>query len=1726
MVCSFKGAVTRGIMLCLILCATGAAWADGESLAETGGYVLTSAPALAFKNVTLEQIGTQYALSGRIGGGYISSDVKGSSTLPCNRYSYTGETALRYEMQVLDGSIVKCVRIKFTQVGADVYAQAIGAAAGDNGSNYWLGMQFQEREDNGTVKNYYQAKAVDTANGGGYGIYGLQLSAYPELLYRFDFDSNADNNGGTCGSAGLNTQGTLKYTAEKKKFGTGALSLNNVDSSLYVQNSTSGIVSKEDGWTVSFWVCPNGMSNWRDACGITCGNVKYKIEKNGQNAFQMYNDQNDSTNYPSLSTVLSYDDNSSSWVNIVLVAAANDNGFDIYKNGSFVQHYNQNDGDSSVYGTKTEALMRVCAGVYGVGDDRTSSALIDEVSVYKGALNATEIAYLAANTVPFFQRIDSSCAYSLPSGAGAGSDIVISVSNTPTIDFPSDVTANGMKFMSSSGGVTFAGTKPTATLDYSGIAGEVTYPWTWSGGVSSRTGGLKLTGGAGTSESPIAFTPAGGSITFDGNGSSYYITCGYNATSTEMNITDANMYISGQFGLAVGTESVTIGGASQVEANRVVLSQGGNGRTASLTIKDSAKLTVTGTSNVNNNQASIMFGHWNGQSTFTLQGSAEFYAPDTDVLVGVTRNNHTINIEGGVFTAKGIKLATYATGSNVLNLSGGELKLGESGIGRYGSSETISVNVTGDAKISTLTDSTSVPITQAVTVSANKTLTLDGGGTITFTSLTLNSGATLVLTNGTTVAINGGTIDDSAIIRIGTDSSLNVSSADLTVGQINCDSGGSLSVASGKTLTIKNGGSISGTVRLNSGGTLTIYGDTTLSGANTLSGNLNIKTGITSITTTGTQNLSGTITIDAGATLRNSAPTSDALKYGSSGTTVNIYGTLDMGATRWTVGTASNNEIHLYEDGVITGTGDGTNGALDWYNGGTLYVHGTSTISANMRCRDNGSLNFDVASGVCTMSGELYGNRPITKTGSGTLKLAYTGSNESYNLPVLSAGTIDFAGTKAWNVNAGEHRNLNGYTHSGSGSFVMSVTQTAEEYGKGSDIVVTDIPSGLSSITINKRGGGESEDITVSEGAATLTGSGDVAIAGDATIYDITFANNSSDTKDSGNFTHTCGTGTLKYDTTPTFNNSEFDETTGVYLKHHPYIDGAHSIFNSLTDFTVVVVGTMSPTAKTMFIHFGSSSSSNPGLLIATTDTANEVVIATTTGSTVNDGPGQGVTAKIPNAATARHAFVVAKSGTTLTVYADGIKRGTFTVAEGFKLGVSSHSGMQVGSDFGGEIAKKKEYNNVDASSGAETGVINVIRVFDYAISEDQALEVTRAYPYVPQGGLYTRTISADANLSAAGAWAKDGSEETFDLPEGATVSEQFFDPSATLTVSEKSTLAVNADLHLETLTIEGSAPLSIVSDGSHAIYPTTAVINSPVTNSYGAVNLNGTTVQFNSTGALCIDCSGLDISEVFTRTTYQLTGVIDEDAERFSVILPTATSRTATLNYNSNGFYEIEVTPDREGGIDVYYKEGYWSSSEKTFKVTSNGLDSEVVFPGDTVVVDSKSSQNPMYFGSSLPVNVAAIKIAKDIRIASGNTDGLAILGGATVTVADGFTLTIQRNSHNINLGAVVLNKDGANGTGAVVLDANNGTITVSGAITGTAPIAIAENKSVTVAATGSIDNTVELKSGSTLVVNSGATVDDVVTNVAHSRVVTSELAGVTTYRVELIPGTIFSVW
>lgn len=676
-------------------------------------------------------------------------------------------------------------------------------------------------------------------------------------------------------------------------------------------------------------------------------------------------------------------------------------------------------------------------------------------------------------------------------------------------------------------------------------------------------------------------------------------------------------------------------------------------------------------------------------------------------------------------------------------------------------------------------------------------------------------------------------------------------------------------------------------------------------------------------------------------------------------------------------------------------------------------------------------------------------------------------------------------------------------------SYAILLAETREEFGKGS-VIVTGVPTGAKVIVSRPDESGSAEIVPDENGTATLTE--DVKISGAATLYDITFANNTSDTKDNGTFTYKGDAdGTLKYDTEPTFN----DAGTGVYLKHHPYIDGAHSIFNSLTDFTAVVVGQMSPSTKTEFIHFGSTKSAgNTGLLIATTENANEVVIASTTYNTVNDAAG--VTVKIPNAATARHAFVIIKSGTTFSVYADGVKRGTFNVAEGFKLGVSGHSGIQVGSDFGGTIKDAAEYTNV-AVKDSETGVVDVIRVFDYAISEAQALAVTDAYPYVPQGGLYTRTVSADANLSADRTWAKEGSESTFALPKGATVSEQFFDPSATITVADESTLVVNADLQLETLTIGGSEALTIKSDGVRAIRPTTAIINTTVTNVYGAVDFNGTTVQFSSEGALCIDCSGIDISTYYVSSTIQLTGTIDNVPSQFSVILPTATiSQTASLHYNDNGFYELIITPDHEDGSDVYYTGGYWSSdSNNTISVTNSSGNATIVFPGDTVVIPVCYAGTEAWFAANLPANVSRIRVARDFSFHAGVTD--AILGGATITVDADKKLTVNRKASGqsaVTLGSVTFSGDGTVQLGST--DDVSKELALSGGVVCNATISIPTGVTVT------------FGRDAALTVGLYDTIDEkqLTTNEAHSRVRPTTDGETKTYRVEEIPGTIFSVW
>ncbi len=308
------------------------------------------------------------------------------------------------------------------------------------------------------------------------------------------------------------------------------------------------------------------------------------------------------------------------------------------------------------------------------------------------------------------------------------------------------------------------------------ISASVTYLYK-TPSINSTTYGNTYTAGVGAQGSSVAISHNGGSVTLQG--ATYYLGESYSATATTVTFDDATAVYAD---CGVGMATYSVEGSSSITAQRLILSQGANDRTAAMVVKDSASVNVTGTSDVDSNQASIMFGHWNGPSTFTIQDSATFTAA-SQVLVGKTANNHTININGGTFTARGIKMAGYASGTNVLNLNGGLLVLGDVGITSYGST-TISVNVLVDSEIRA--SAATLPISQAVTIAADKVLsfTKDSGVSATVVTLTGMVGGTGGISVGADVTLNLGTNRPEGEISVDADGTIAVvmaSKADLPV---------------------------------------------------------------------------------------------------------------------------------------------------------------------------------------------------------------------------------------------------------------------------------------------------------------------------------------------------------------------------------------------------------------------------------------------------------------------------------------------------------------------------------------------------------------------------------------------------------------------------------------------------------------------------------------------------------------------------------------------------------------------------------------------------------------------------------------------------------------------------------------------------------------------------------------------------------------------------------
>lgn len=216
-----------------------------------------------------------------------------------------------------------------------------------------------------------------------------------------------------------------------------------------------------------------------------------------------------------------------------------------------------------------------------------------------------------------------------------------------------------------------------------------------------------------------------------------------------------------------------------------------------------------------------------------------------------------------------------------------------------------------------------------------------------------------------------------------------------------------------------DGATMSQAVTVN--GTLTSAGDSAVQNeGNVFAGVVDVLSGTLSLNAAN-QKLYGTLNVRAGATFKN-LRSADALYY-EGAATVNVWGTVDMGATRWTIG--SRNVLNLYAGAQVLGSGQGDNNgtsAWDWFEAGTVHFpedggrEGTVSFPATLRLRGV-TVTFDVANPNLSveLSGKIIGGSnnlgALTKAGAGNSRLILSGAGKAYTgATTVNKGYLDIVG--------------------------------------------------------------------------------------------------------------------------------------------------------------------------------------------------------------------------------------------------------------------------------------------------------------------------------------------------------------------------------------------------------------------------------------------------------------------------------------------------------------------------------------------------------------------------------------------------------------------------------------------------------------------------------------------------------------------------------------------
>jgi gliding motility-associated-like protein len=353
---------------------------------------------------------------------------------------------------------------------------------------------------------------------------------------------------------------------------------------------------------------------------------------------------------------------------------------------------------------------------------------------------------------------------------------------------------------------------------------------------------------------------------------------------------------------------------------------------------------------------------------FTLRDGSSSVDADVNVTsdfiyVTNTIDNATINLVDGVSFSEAVAIAAAdVTGSQTIKIA---TTLATQTVSTSAAS-TLNENLTLDLSSANgvtfsggslaIAPSVALTITNAATNTTTFATALTGPG-----SLTKQGTGTLVL-NGTNTTYTGSVTVGQGVLTVAHNNALGTTTNGVTV-----SSGASLRVANGITITDAlnlsgDGDNASGALQL-------------LSGAATVSGNINLSSTVVRINSAGALSISGII---SGTNLASTGTGSLIL----SGT--NTYGNTTVSAG--TLSVANDNNLGFTQITLASGTTLAVTGATTIDNGITLTGAATISNTANV-----------------TIDGVISGGHNLTKTGSGVLTLA---RDNTYAATNVDAGTL------------------------------------------------------------------------------------------------------------------------------------------------------------------------------------------------------------------------------------------------------------------------------------------------------------------------------------------------------------------------------------------------------------------------------------------------------------------------------------------------------------------------------------------------------------------------------------------------------------------------------------------------------------------------------------------------------------------------------------------------